>query len=53
MTPQLPIMCQLVNSYIEKLKNCSKCRRIAKNCVCKKDVGPKGGGSGIRGMLSW
>ena len=50
MTPQLPIMCQLVNSYVEKLKNCSKCRRIAKNCVCKKEVEPKGGG---RGLLSW
>ena len=50
MTPQLPIMCQLINTYVEKLKPCSKCRRIAKNCVCKKETGPTGGG---RGMLSW
>ena len=49
MTPQLPIMCQLVNSYVEKQKPCSKCRRIVKNCVCKKEA-PKGGG---RGFLSW
>ncbi len=53
MPAQSPIMCQLINTYVEKLKNCSKCRRIAKNCVCKKDVEPKGGGRGIRGMLSW
>ena len=50
MTPQLPIMCQLVNTYVEKLKPCSKCRRIAKNCVCKKETEVKQGG---RGMLSW
>ena len=52
MTPQLPIMCQLVNSYVEKLKPCSKCRRIVKNCVCKKETGVKQGGS-IRGLGSW
>ena len=53
MPSQSSVMCQLVNSYIEKLKaktTCSKCRRIFKNCACKKETEVKQGG---RGMLSW
>ena len=52
MPAQSPVMCQLVNSYVEKMKPCSKCRRIVKNCVCKKETGPKGSGR-IRGLGSW